>query len=116
LIYQRISQHLSQPQPIHLEHKIKLSGNSPAGTACYDVQVDVPLPLQKDMTAFLTSMERNKEIDAFDEVICCTSVKKIHEHLKRRAFLLGFSQCFSGQGFKAYCRRCQPKCRKGTTF
>ncbi|KAK2409365.1 SWI/SNF complex component SNF12 protein [Trifolium repens] len=91
LASQKISQHLSQPQPIHLEHKIKLSGNSPAGTACYDVQVDVPLPLQKDMSAFLTSMESHKEIDAFDEVIC-TSVKKIHEHLRRRAFLLGFSQ------------------------
>jgi SWI/SNF-related matrix-associated actin-dependent regulator of chromatin subfamily D len=91
LASQKISQHLSQPQPIHLEHKIKLSGNSPAGTACYDVQVDVPLPLQKDMSAFLTSMESHKEIDAFDEVIC-TSVKKIHEHLRKRAFLLGFSQ------------------------
>ncbi|XP_045792570.1 SWI/SNF complex component SNF12 homolog [Trifolium pratense] len=91
LASQKISQHLSQPQPIHLEHKIKLSGNCPAGTACYDVQVDVPLPLQKDMSAFLTSMESHKEIDAFDEVIC-TSVKKIHEHLRRRAFLLGFSQ------------------------
>ncbi|CAK8562888.1 unnamed protein product [Lathyrus sativus] len=88
---QKISQHLSQPQPIHLEHKIKLSGNCPAGTACYDVQVDVPLPLEKDMSAFLTSMEKHKDIDAFDEVIRA-SVKKIRGHLKRRAFLLGFSQ------------------------
>lgn len=88
---QKISQHLSQPQPIHLEHKIKLSGNSPAGTTCYDVQVDVPLPLEKDMSAFLTSIEKHKEIDAFDEVIRA-SVKKIHEHLRKRAFFLGFSQ------------------------
>lgn len=88
---QKISQHLSQPQPIHLEHRIKLSGNSPAGNSCYDVQVDVPLPLQKDMSAFLSSIERHKDIDVFDEVICA-SVKKIHEHLRRRAFLLGFSQ------------------------
>lgn len=88
---QKISQHLSQPQHIHLEHKIKLSGNSPAGTTCYDVQVDVPLSLEKDMSAFLTSMERHKEIDAFDEVISASG-KKIHEHLKRRSFLLGFSQ------------------------
>lgn len=91
LASQKISQHLSQPQPIHLEHKIKLSGNCPAGTACYDVQIDVPLPLEKDMSAFLTSMEKHKEIDAFDAVICA-SVKKINDHLKRRAFLLGFSQ------------------------
>ena len=88
---QKISQHLSQPQPIHLEHKIKLSGNCPAGTTCYDVQVDVPLPLEKDMSALLASIEKHKEIDALDEVIC-SSIKKIHEHRRRRAFFLGFSQ------------------------
>ncbi|XP_054822811.1 SWI/SNF complex component SNF12 homolog [Prosopis cineraria] len=90
MIAQKISQHLSQPQPIHLQHKIKLSGKSPAGTGCYDVQVDVPLPLQKDMSSFLASIERHKEIDACDEVIS-TAIKKIHEHRKRRAFFLGFS-------------------------
>nr|GEV72134.1 hypothetical protein [Tanacetum cinerariifolium] len=37
----KISHRLSPPQPIHLEHKIKLSGNSPVGDACYDVLVDV---------------------------------------------------------------------------
>ncbi|KAG5153845.1 hypothetical protein AAZX31_05G045500 [Glycine max] len=88
---QKISQHLSQPRPIHLEHKIKLSGNGPAGSTCYDVQVDVPLPLEKDMSAFLASTERHKDIDAFDELIC-DSIKKIHEHHRRRAFFLGFSQ------------------------
>nr|KYP35428.1 SWI/SNF complex component SNF12 isogeny [Cajanus cajan] len=88
---QKISQHLSPPQPIHVEHKIKLCGNGPSGTTCYDVQVDVPLPLEKDMSAFLASTERHKEIDAFDKVIC-DSIKKINEHSRRRAFFLGFSQ------------------------
>ncbi|KAK7265564.1 hypothetical protein RJT34_33185 [Clitoria ternatea] len=88
---QKISQHLSPPQPIHMEHKIKLSGNCPTGTTCYDVQVDVPLPLEKDMSAFLGSIGRHKEIDAFDEVIR-SSIKKIHEHRRRRQFFLGFSQ------------------------
>ncbi|KAL2321687.1 hypothetical protein Fmac_026066 [Flemingia macrophylla] len=88
---QKISQHLSPPQPIHMEHKIKLSGNGPSGTTCYDVQVDVPLPLEKDMSAFLASTERHKEIDSFDKVIC-DSIKKINEHSRRRAFFLGFSQ------------------------
>ncbi|KHN14102.1 SWI/SNF complex component SNF12 like [Glycine soja] len=88
---QKISQHLSHPQPIHLEHKIKLSGNGPAGSTCYDVQVDVPLPLEKDMSAFLASTERHKDIDTFDELIS-DSIKKIHEHHRRRAFFLGFSQ------------------------
>lgn len=90
-ISQKLTQHLSAPQPIHLEHKIKLSGNSPAGHACYDVLVDVPFPLQKEMSAFLANIEKHKDIDACDEAIC-GAIKKIHEHRRRRAFYLGFSQ------------------------
>ncbi|KAB5525127.1 hypothetical protein DKX38_022876 [Salix brachista] len=91
MVSQRISLHLTPPQPILLEHKIKLSGNCPAGTACYDFIVDVPLPLQNDLAAYLTSIEGNKEIDACDELIC-NSIKTIQEHRQRRAFFLGFSQ------------------------
>lgn len=91
MVAQKISQHLSQPQPIHLQHNIKLSGNCPAGTACYDVQVDVPFPLEKDMSSFLASIERHRDIDACDEAIS-NAIKKIHEHCRRRAFFLGFSQ------------------------
>ncbi|KAF8390632.1 hypothetical protein HHK36_025159 [Tetracentron sinense] len=91
MVSQKISQHLAPPQPIHLEHKIKLSGNSPAGNACYDVLVDVPFPLQKEMSAFLANTEKHREIDACDEAICA-AIKKIHEHRRRRAFFLGFSQ------------------------
>lgn len=90
-ISQKLPQHLSSPQPIHLEHKIKLSGNSPAGHACYDVLVDVPFPLQKEMSTFLANIEKHKDIDACDEAIC-GAIKKIHEHRRRRAFYLGFSQ------------------------
>lgn len=91
MVSQKISQHLTPPQPIHLEHEIKLSGNCPSGTACYDIVVDVPFPLQKDLAAFLAGTQRHKEIDACDELIC-DSIKKIHEHRRRRAFFLGFSQ------------------------
>lgn len=90
-ISQKLSQHLYPPQPIHLEHKIRLSGNSPVGHACYDVLVDVPFPLQKEMSAFLANIEKHKDIDACDEAIC-GAIKKIHEHRRRRAFYLGFSQ------------------------
>ncbi|KAJ8752601.1 hypothetical protein K2173_005490 [Erythroxylum novogranatense] len=90
-VSQKISQHLTPPQSIHLEHKIKLSGNCPSGTACYDTVVDVPFPVQKDLAAFLASTEKHKEIDTCDEVIC-NAIKKIHEHRRRRAFFLGFSQ------------------------
>ncbi|XP_022989619.1 SWI/SNF complex component SNF12 homolog [Cucurbita maxima] len=91
MVSQRISQHLFPPQPIHLEHKIKLSGNSPVGTACYDVLVDVPFPIHRELSALLANAEKNKEIDACDEAIC-TAIRKIHEHRRRRAFFLGFSQ------------------------
>lgn len=91
MVSHKISHHLSPPQPIHLEHRIKLSGNSPAGNACYDVLVDVPFPLQRELNALLASTEKAKEIEACDEAIC-TSIRKINEHRKRRAFFLGFSQ------------------------
>lgn len=91
MVSQRISQHLSPPQPIHLEHKIKLSGNSPVGTACYDVLVDVPFPIQRELSTLLANAEKNKEIDQCDEAIC-SAIRKIHEHRRRRAFFLGFSQ------------------------
>ncbi|KAE9619857.1 hypothetical protein Lal_00040141 [Lupinus albus] len=91
MVSQKISHHLFPPQPILLEHKIKLSGNSPAGTACYDVTVDIPFPIQRELSALLASVEKNKEIDTCDEAICGI-IRKIHEHRRRRAFFLGFSQ------------------------
>jgi SWI/SNF-related matrix-associated actin-dependent regulator of chromatin subfamily D len=91
MLSQKISQHLSAPPPINLEHKIKLSGNGASASACYDVLVDVPFPLQKEMMAFLANTEKHKDIEACDDVISA-SIKKIHEHRRRRAFFLGFSQ------------------------
>ncbi|GFZ11940.1 SWIB/MDM2 domain superfamily protein [Actinidia rufa] len=91
MISQKVSAHLTPPQPIHLEHKIKLSGNNPTGNTCYDVLVDVPVSLQKEMSAFMANLEKHKEIDACDEAISA-AIKKIHEHRRRRAFFLGFSQ------------------------
>lgn len=91
MVSQRISHHLSPPQPILLEHKIKLSGNNPVGNVCYDVLVDVPFPIQRELSALLANAEKNKEIDQCDDSIC-GAIRKIHEHRRRRAFFLGFSQ------------------------
>ncbi|KMT11201.1 hypothetical protein BVRB_5g110370 [Beta vulgaris subsp. vulgaris] len=88
---QKLTQHLSPLQPIHLEHKIKLSGNNPSGNICYDVLVDVPFPLEKDMSGFLEKMEKCREIDDYDSSIVA-AIKKINEHHQRRAFFLGFSK------------------------
>ncbi|OIW14463.1 hypothetical protein TanjilG_19511 [Lupinus angustifolius] len=90
-VAQRLSHHLLPPQPILLEHKIKLSGNSPVGSVCYDLMVDIPFPIQMELSSLLANAEKNKEIDACDEAICGI-IKKIHEHRRRRAFFLGFSQ------------------------
>ncbi|KAL1553968.1 SWI/SNF complex component SNF12 [Salvia divinorum] len=87
---QKITPHLTPPGPIHVEHRVKLSGDSPSGNTCYDVLVDVPLSLEGKET-FLTSLEQNKSIDSCDEAIS-SALKKIHEHCRRRAFFLGFSQ------------------------
>ena len=91
MVSQKLSHHLSPPPPIHLEHKIKLSGSSPAVSACYDVLVDVPVTIQRDLSNLLANAEKNKEIEACDEAICA-AIRKIHEHRRRRAFFLGFSQ------------------------
>ncbi|KAK7353901.1 hypothetical protein VNO80_19354 [Phaseolus coccineus] len=91
MVFQKLAQHLSQPQPIHLEHNIKLSEYAPAVSACYDIQVAVPFSLEKDKSTFLSSLESQKEIEAYDEAIC-VSLKKIKEHRRRRAFFLSFSQ------------------------
>ncbi|KAL8474592.1 hypothetical protein ACS0TY_031154 [Phlomoides rotata] len=90
MVTQKITPHLTPPGPIHLEHRVKLSGPCPAGSNCYDVLVDVPLSID-DKSAFLVNLEKNQMIDACDEVIS-SAMMKIHEHYRRRAFFLGFSQ------------------------
>lgn len=86
----RLHQHLSPLQPIHLQHRIKVSGSIPAGNACYDVSVNLPAPLLKEMNQFLTNIEKHRDIDLHDDVIENT-IRKISEHRRRRAYFLGFS-------------------------
>ncbi|KAI3773554.1 hypothetical protein L1987_48084 [Smallanthus sonchifolius] len=71
--------------------KSSFRGDNPIGNTSYDVLVDVPSSLDKDMSNFLENLEKHKEIDACDEVIC-SAIKKIHEHRRRWALFLGFSQ------------------------
>nr|KYP72743.1 SWI/SNF complex component SNF12 isogeny [Cajanus cajan] len=91
MVSQKISHHLFPPQVILLEHKIVLSGSSPVGSACYDVMVDVPFPIQRELSALVANVDKNREVDACDESICGI-IRKIHEHRRRRAFFVGFSQ------------------------
>ncbi|XP_031094436.1 SWI/SNF complex component SNF12 homolog [Ipomoea triloba] len=88
---QKITPHLSPPQPIHLQHRIGLSGENPAGIACYDVLVDEPVPIQKELDDFLGSIDKSKELGVMEESIS-EDMEKLQEHKRRRALLLGFSQ------------------------
>ncbi|CAO2827607.1 unnamed protein product [Amaranthus hypochondriacus] len=91
MVSQKISQHLSPPPPIQVEHQLKLAGNIPAGNACYDILVDIPCPMQREFSMLLAGVEKTKELEICDEAICA-AIRKIHEHRRRRAFFLGFSQ------------------------
>jgi SWI/SNF-related matrix-associated actin-dependent regulator of chromatin subfamily D len=62
----------------------------PASNACYDLSVNVPAPLLKEMSAFLMNIEKHRDIDLYDDLIT-SSIRKINEHRRRRAFFLGFS-------------------------
>lgn len=86
----RLHNHLSPPQPIHLQHRIRVSGSMPAGNACYDVCVNIQTPLLKEMNQFLTTVEKHRDIALYDDMITNT-ISKVNEHRRRRAYFLGFS-------------------------
>lgn len=91
LIASKLHSHLTMPSPITIEYPIKLSSQSSQVESCYDVTVDLPMPLQKEMSDYLTSLEKHRDINTLDELIA-RDVRQINEHRKRRAFFLGFSQ------------------------
>lgn len=89
-VIQKITEHLTSLKPIHIEHRIKLSGNTPAGSTSYDVLVDVPFGLDEERTRFLASLEKKEEIDSLDGAIS-DAISRLHEHCHRRDFFLAFS-------------------------
>ncbi|MED6159719.1 hypothetical protein PIB30_044893 [Stylosanthes scabra] len=86
-----LSHHLSKPEPIELEHRVVLSGNSGEAITCYDLKVDVPLRLDEDISEFLAAAnaESKKQIAKF---------RKVKEYCRRRRFFLLFF-CKSTQDF-----------------
>ncbi|XP_019429258.1 PREDICTED: SWI/SNF complex component SNF12 homolog [Lupinus angustifolius] len=86
----KLPQHLSLPQPISLEHEIKLSGNPTSETECYDIQVFAHPPLDNDISSILAGRESQKQIEFYDDIIS-SYIKKVHEHQRRRAFFHSFS-------------------------
>ena len=79
-ISKKLAQHLYPPHPIHIEHKIRFSGNNLVG----------PFPLQNEISAFLANIEKHKDIDACNNEVC-GEIKNIHESHYRRSFYLRFS-------------------------
>eukprot|EP00899_Mesostigma_viride_P023073 jgi/Mesvir1/3950/Mv22710-RA.1 len=87
----RLKPHLSIPDPIVLHYSIQLSGPSPSADACYDIAVDAPVMLHRDLAGWLASAENTAEESLFEDRIC-SAIRKINEHKRRRAFFLGFAQ------------------------
>ncbi|GAQ90942.1 SWIB/MDM2 domain superfamily protein [Klebsormidium nitens] len=87
---QKLTPHLAPAPPIVIEHRVKLGGQKRTADVCYDITVDAPVALQREMAAFLSSLEKHRDIDAQDSAIAA-AIRKINEHRRRRAFYLGFS-------------------------
>lgn len=90
-VAQKITNLLASPKPIHVEHRIRLSGNCPAGNSCYDILVDVPLVAEMEIPNFLANLEKTMDLKAFDQSISA-AMKKLNDHCRRRDFFIGFSQ------------------------
>eukprot|EP00850_Spirogloea_muscicola_P017254 SM000146S00974 [mRNA] locus=s146:287898:289094:+ [translate_table: standard] len=89
----RLAPHLLPLEPVELQHRVTLDPACPAPAAdvCYDIPVDIPHPLQRDMVAFLAGAERHQNLDVLDEHIARLAAR-LGEHRRRHAFFSGFSQ------------------------
>lgn len=88
-ISSKIHPHLSLPKPIKLEHSISLSG--PPSSSFHDVEVDIPIPLTKELSEYLSTLEKHKDINSFNDAIL-EDLERLEEHRLRRSFFLGFSE------------------------
>lgn len=89
---ERITPHLRPVDPLTLRYTLRVSGSSPTHADSYDIDIEVPAPVANQATAtLLQNLNTSREIEQLDQRIM-TAVRKLHEHKRRRAFFLGFSQ------------------------
>jgi SWI/SNF-related matrix-associated actin-dependent regulator of chromatin subfamily D len=92
-LFEVIKMHMGPPDPIQLEHTIKLSGNVVANQACYDIQVEVPdESLQesaKSAGVFGLTYPGSAEFVALNEKHL-EALEQVAHHKRRRDFLEGF--------------------------
>lgn len=88
----RINPHLRLVEPLTLRYTVRVSGASPTHPDSYDIDLEVPAPTMDQATApLLQHLNTSREVEQLDLRIM-TAVRKLHEHKRRRAFFLGFSQ------------------------
>lgn len=88
----RISPHLRPVDPLSLHYTVRVSGDNPTHPDSYDIDMEVPASTADQTTApLLQNLNTSRDIEQLDQRIM-NAVRRVHEHKRRRAFFLGFSQ------------------------
>lgn len=85
-----INRHLSQPDPIVLEYKIRVDKQFNQGPTAYDMDVELDSILRQKMLNIVSSSQPQKEVMALDDkIVQC--VQSINNSKVKRDFLTQFS-------------------------
>ncbi|KAL3150613.1 hypothetical protein ABBQ32_000419 [Trebouxia sp. C0010 RCD-2024] len=88
----RINPHLRPIEPLSLRYTVRVSGDNPTHPDSYDIDMEVPATTADQATAsLLQNLNTSREVEQLDQRIM-NAVHRVHEHKRRRAFFLGFSQ------------------------
>jgi len=89
-IPQRLQKLLNPPDPIIIQHNIKIIGQDGKRATCYNIDVEIDDSLREMMQSFLLSTASQQEITALDSKIHET-VEGINQLKVQRDFFLSFS-------------------------
>lgn len=92
-LFEVIKMHMCPPDPIQIEHAIKLSGNVVDNQACYDIQVEVPDETLQESArqagTFGLTYPNSAEYVALNDKHL-EALEQVAHHKRRREFLEGF--------------------------
>eukprot|EP00794_Sanderia_malayensis_P003606 gene3606-4115_t len=89
-IPQRLQKHLQPPDPIIIQHNIKILGQDGKKSTCYNIDVEIDDSLREMMQSFLLSTASQQEISVLDSKIHET-VEGINQLKVQRDFYLTFA-------------------------
>lgn len=85
-----INRHLSQPDPIVLDYKIRVNKQFNQGPAAYDMDVELDSILRQKMMNIVSSSQPQKDVMALDDkIVQC--IQSINNSKVKRDFLTQFS-------------------------